>query len=167
MLLCKLLTRSRGLWAVLAIAGLVLCSGCAPGGYSGPTGTVTGTVTLNGEPVPQGCTVAFVSDAGHTASGQIGAGGAYQLSVVGKEGSKTSDVPVATYKVSVSPPAGDEMSAAEYEKMMEEESAAAGEPKAEAPAEAEVIPAKYQSSGTSELSFEVKEGSNTIDIPLE
>ncbi|MFH1918331.1 MAG: hypothetical protein ABIP48_00375 [Planctomycetota bacterium] len=74
---------------------------------------------------------------------------------------------MATYKVSVSPPAGDEMSAAEYEKMMEEESAAAGEPKAEAPAEAEVIPAKYQSSGTSELSFEVKEGSNTIDIPLE
>ena len=32
--------------------------------------------------------------------------------------------------------------------------------------EAEVIPAKYQSSGTSDLSFDVKEGPNTIDIAL-
>ena len=166
MLVCRLLARSHALWAILVIAGLLFCGGCSPGGYSGPTGTVTGTVTLNGEPVPQGCTVAFVSDDGHVASGKTGSGGSYQLSA-GEAGDR---VPAATYKVSVGAPAsGDAMSDAEYEKMMEAQSAAGGgaEPEEEAQPAGDVIPAKYRTTGTSGLSFEVKAGSNTIDIPLE
>jgi hypothetical protein len=167
MLDSRLRSRRWGLCAVLVVAGLVLCTGCNPSGYSGPTGTVSGTVTLNGAPVPQGCTLVFMADKGFTASGQVGAGGKYQLSVIGKGGAKTSGVPVATYKVSVSPPASGEGSDADYEAMMEEMSKSGEAQPEESQAEAEVIPAKYQSSGTSGLSFDVKEGPNTIDIPLE
>jgi hypothetical protein len=167
MLVSRLRSRRWGLWTVLVVAGLVFWTGCNSGGYSGPAGTVSGTVTLNGAPVPQGCSVAFVSDKGFTASGQVGADGSYQLSVVGEEGSTTSGIPVATYNVSVNPPAGGEGSEGDYDAMMEEESEAGEDQAEESQAEAEVIPAKYQSGATSELSFEVKEGPNTIDITLE
>ncbi|HUT88246.1 MAG TPA: carboxypeptidase-like regulatory domain-containing protein [Thermoguttaceae bacterium] len=162
MLVCRLLARSHGLWAILAIAGLLFCVGCSPGGYSGPVGTVTGTVTLNGEPVPAGCTVTFISDDGHAASGKVGPGGSYQLSA----GAEGNNVPAATYKVSITPPGKADASEADYDKMMEAESAGEASQEETQPAE-EVIPAKYQTTGTSGLSFEVKAGSNTIDVPLE
>lgn len=159
----RLLTCSRGLWAVLGAAGLLFCGGCGPGGYSGPTGTVSGTVTLNSEAVPAGCNVSFVSDQGFSATGTVESGGSYKLSRVGKAGEVLDTIPVATYKVSISPPA--EASEADYDKMMEEESTSGGD--AEAEAGQEVIPAKYQTTETSGLSKEVKEGSNTIPIELE
>ncbi len=167
MLHSRLLSRGRGLCAILVVVGLVLCIGCSDGGgYSGPSGTVDGTVTLGGDPVPQGCRVTFISEAGFVASGEVGAAGAYTLSVIGKDGSKSSEVPVATYQVSVSEPASEGGSEADYDAAME--ASAAGEGQAEAEqAEAEVIPAKYQSAGTSELSFEVKEGPNPINIELQ
>lgn len=159
----RLPARSRGLRAVLAAAGFVFLSGCPGGGYSGPTGTVSGTVTLDGEPVPQGCTVAFVSDQGFAASGQLGAGGKYKLSVAGKG----NEIPVATYKVTVTPSATGQMSDQDYEKMMQESASGGEKPKAESKPAEEVIPAKYSSTATSGLSFNVKKGPNTIDIKLE
>ena len=68
----RLVSRSLNLWMVFVALGLLVAGGCTEGGYSGPTGTVSGTVTLGDQPVPQGSTVAFVSDAGFTASGQVG-----------------------------------------------------------------------------------------------
>ena len=160
----RFLTRGAGPCALLVVMGVLFSIGCQPGGYAGPTGTVSGTVTLNGQPVPEGCTVAFVSDAGHTASGQVGAGGQYSLSVA-REGGMTSAVPAATYKVCVTPPAAAE-SSEDYDQMMD--AAASGEGQAgEAPPQEEVIPAAFQSTGTSGLSYEVKQGSNTIDVKLE
>ncbi len=167
MLIPRMLVRSLVPGAILAMIVLPFCGGCGPGGFSGPTGTVSGTVTLNGEAVPPGCNVAFISNEGHTASGNVGAGGKYKLSVVG-EG---NNVPAATYNVLITLPSeGGEMSEADYDRMMDEESAAGeaeGPSEGETQPEEEVIPAKYQSTGTSGLSFEVKAGSNTIDIPLE
>lgn len=164
MLVCRLLTCSRGLWAVLAVAGLLLCGGCGPGGYSGPTGTVSGTVTLSGEAVPSGCTVTFVSEQ-FTATGKVESGGSYKLSRVDKPGSVVDTIPVGTYQVSVTPPAEAAMSDADYDKMMEDEFTDDGA--ADAGASKEVIPAKYQTTQTSEVSKEVKEGPNTIKIELE
>jgi hypothetical protein len=74
---------------------------------------------------------------------------------------------VATYKVGVTPPPAPEMSDADYEKMMEAESAGDMPKQEESEAPAEVIPAKYQSPATSGLSYEVKQGGNEINIPLE
>ncbi len=166
MSVCRFVTRGFRPWAVLVVIGILVCSGCQPGGYSGPTGTVSGTVTLNGEPVPQGCTVVFIADAGHTATGQVGPGGTYSLSVVGKSG-KSSAVPVANYKVCVSPPAKEAAESEDYEAMMDRSASGEEQPQAQAPAQQEIIPAAFQSVTTSGLSYEVKEGPNTIDVKLE
>jgi hypothetical protein len=149
---------------VLAAVGLVCFSGCGPGGYSGPTGTVGGTVTIGEDPAPAGCTVAFISDEGFTASAVVGADGKYELKVSGEN--PTSEIPVAKYRICVTPPAdSSEPSEADYEAMMNE-SASGGEGSAEASPTA-VIPAKYHTTGTSGLSYDVTEGANTHDIVLE
>ncbi len=152
------MTRRQGeqsfVWlsTVLVAAALTAFTGCGPG--SGPTGTVTGKVTLDGEPVPQGCAVTFVSSAGFTASAKVGAGGSYTLLNVDKPA-----IPVASYKVAVAQPAA-EVSGADYEKYMSPDGGGGAKT---AP---ETIPAKYQSTETSGLSFDVKEGPNTINIEL-
>lgn len=143
-------------WLFTALAGLVLMTlaGCGPGGYSGPTGTVTGKATLDGAPVQSGCVVSFVSDAGFTASAKVGAGGSYTLMNVDKP-----EIPVASYKVAVAQPAA-EISGADYDKYMSAEGGG------EAKTAPETIPAKYQNAETSGLSFDVKQGPNTINIEL-
>jgi type 1 fimbria pilin len=164
MFMLRVLDRGPTQGAIAVTIGAVLVAGCGPGGYSGPTGTVSGTVTLNGEAVPQGCSVAFVSDEGYTASGTVEAGGNYQLSVVTADG-RSNDIPAATYKVSVGPPAGAETSDADYDAMMDQ--SASGQPESAAGPEQGTIPAKFQAAATSGLSFDVKEGPNTINIELQ
>lgn len=162
MFVLRLLHRVPSGWAIAVTMGAILVAGCGSDGYSGPTGTVSGAVTLGGEAVAEGCPVTFISDEGFTAVGVVGEGGNYQLSA----GDTGDQIPVATYKVMVSDPPGPEMSEADYDKMMEEP---AGEDADASSDEASgaVIPVKYQLTSTSELSFEVKEGPNTINIPLE
>lgn len=154
MLSARSIARGHGRWASLAILGLLAWSGCNSGGYSGPTGTVTGTVTLNGEPVPAGTNVAFVSDEGHTAAARVETGGQYKLAIAGKG----HQIPVATYKVMVSPPV--DTSPVDYNAPMD---APAPEP---AKPEEQAIPVKFHSTTTSGLSYKVEAGSNTIDIKL-
>lgn len=138
-------------WLGVAVIAVL---GCGSGGYSGPTGTVSGKVTLDGAPVPQGCVVSFVSPAGFTASATVGADGSYTLQSADK-----SSIPAATYKAAVAQPAAD-MSGADYDKYMSAEGGQA----AQAPAAA--IPAKYQTVDASGLSYDVKEGPNTLNIEL-
>lgn len=130
--------------------GLLIGAGC---GKSVSNGTVSGKVMLEGKPVPEGCTVSFVSDK-FTAAGKVGVGGSYTLLDAGKP-----NIPTATYKVSVAPPA-QQMSDAEYDKLM-----SPGGTGAAAPPPA-VIPAKFQNPATSGLSYPVQQGPNTIDIDL-
>ncbi len=158
MLIARSRVRRRQVWTLLAIVGMASCAGCGSGGHSGPTGTVDGTVTINGRPVPPGTTVAFVSDQGHAAAGVVGSEGDYQL-LVGGTGKR---IPVATYKVTVI--AADEELSEEEQKAMMGPSAYGQKPSR--PAE-EVIPAKYQNAATSGLTYPVTEGTNTIDIKLE
>lgn len=161
MFVLRLLHRVPSGWAIAVTMGAMLVAGCGSDGYSGPTGTVSGAVTLGGEAVAEGCSVTFISDEGFTAVGVVGEGGNYQLSA----GDTGDQIPVATYKVMVSDPPGPEMSEADYDKMMEssgEETAASSDE-----ASGAVIPTKYQITSTSELSFGVKEGPNTINIELQ
>lgn len=136
-----------------AVCGLVLLCGCSSGGYRGPTGTVSGKVTLDGQPVPQGCVVSFLSPAGHVSSGVVGADGKFQLGT-----KENPNVPVATYNVTVSTPA-EKMSQADYDKYMSGEGGAK-------PAAASAIPEQFTNPTTSGVSKEVKPGPNTIDIEL-
>jgi len=134
---------------------LTLSSGCSPGGYSGPTGTVTGTITRGEKPLPPGCRVSFVSAEGFTASGQVDRGGKYTLMNLDKP-----QIPAASYKVCLTPPPQPERSEEEYEKAM----AAGTTGTSETPSD--VIPNKYQNPTTTDLSYEVKPGPNTFDIEL-
>ena len=147
------------LGCLVVITLLVVASGCGSG-HSGPTGTVRGTVTLNGEPVPAGTGVVFVSDDGFSASGQVDAGGTYELS----SANTGTRIPAVSYKVMISAPSGDEVTAEEtdYEAMMEA-SASGQAPSAATPS---AVPAKYGSTATSGLTFTVDAGDNTIAIEL-
>ena len=149
------------LGCLVVITLLVIAGGCGSDGYSGPTGTVRGTVTLNGEPVPAGTGVVFVSDDGFSASGQVGAGGAYELS----SANSGKRVPAVSYKVMISAPSASEVTAedADYDAMMEASASGQASPAATAPS---AIPAKYGSTATSELTFTVDAGDNTIAIEL-
>ena len=153
-----LTARHHRFWTLLSVAGLAFCDGCGSG--AGPTGTVSGTVTFNGQPVPAGTTVAFVSDKGYTAAGVVEKEGRYQLLT----GKRDKHIPAASYQATVSPPAN-EMSEAEYSAMMQASGSKAR--LAPRPTEMPVIPPKYFNKATSGLSFTVVKGKNTFDIKLE
>lgn len=139
------------------LLAVLLLAGCGPGGYSGATATVQGKVTAGGKDAPEGCTVTFIADGGHVASGKTGPGGAFQLTVAGKP-----QIPAASYKASVTPPTQGEMSQADYEKMMSGGAA----PKSPGANAEMAIPAKYRTTDSSGLTYQVKAGPNTIDIEL-
>ena len=143
----------------LWVVGVLSVVGCGSGGYHGPTGAVTGRVTLDGQPIPQGSVVSFVSDAGFTATATVSSDGSYQLLTAGNP-----EIAVSTYKVSIAPPA-QAMSETDYDKYMSGEGAGEGGDATET--SSELIPPKYADPTTSGLSFDVEQGANTIDIELE
>jgi len=144
----------------LALACLALVSGCGKG-YSGAQGTVSGTVTLNGNPVEVGTLVTFIATEGFAASGIVESGGAYTVTIPDM-GSK---IPALNYKIMVSAPAvgGVSEEGDDYEKYM---GSVNPDAKPGGGQSAAKIPGKYSSTGTSGLSFDVKEGDNTINIEL-
>lgn len=141
----------------LAGAAAVVATGC--GGSTlpeGETGTVSGTVTYNGQPVPQGSTVVFVrKDKGYVANAVTDAAGKYSLTM--RDGSK---ILVGTYSVGVTPPTPTTpaLSDEEYNRL-------SAEGKLPEPPKSP-FPEKFHSPETSGLTFEVNAGPNTIDIPL-
>lgn len=144
--------------ALCALVSLLLVfSGCNKSSLSGPTGTVTGKVTYNGEPVPAGCSVVFMHQETSTpASGVTSADGTYSLSMRGEPKAL-----VGEYKVSVSPPTSSDQvdeSSAGYEAAM------TGEEAAQAPTAP--FPDKYLLPETSGLTFTVNEGPNTFDVEM-
>ncbi|QDV71351.1 hypothetical protein Poly24_50860 [Rosistilla carotiformis] len=121
-------------------------------GGEGPSGTVAGTVTMEGKPVA--AQISFKGD-NAAASGTSDASGNFQMM-----SGPNATVPIGKYRVSVTDVSSSVSSeGADYEAMM-----TSGQPAA---APKSTIPAKYQAFGTSELEFEVTEGENTFNIALE
>lgn len=149
-------------WKIRALCALVplllALAGCGGGGLAGPTGTVTGKVTHNGQPVPAGCSVTFIHQETSTpASGLISADGSYALTMRGEK-----RVLAGEYKVSVSPPASNEQvdeNSEGYEATMTGGGAAT--------TVTVPFPDKYLLAETSGLTFTVKEGSNTFDVKMD
>lgn len=85
-------------WSVLFLALL----GCDSGksAYRGPSGQVTGKITLNGHVLPPGCRVVFQAvGANHSPGAEISSSGEFRLSHSG-----SYQIPVGTYKVQLAPP---------------------------------------------------------------
>lgn len=140
---------------VLSLAAYLLV-GCGPKAtfeITGPTGTVKGKATLDGQPVPAGCTVTFRhTKSEHAAYGQVSAGGDYTLQIA-----ESLRLPVGVYLVAVTPPVQPKLSPEEAMK-----AAMANKNKKEDL----VIPAKYFNPDSSPLKLEVIEGQNTLDVKL-
>lgn len=121
-------------------------------GCGGGTGTVSGTVTHNGQPLPYG-SVQFVSPGGAFVS-EIGPDGSYTINAV----------PTGVSKISIT------CQDPKYVEYMKALSASARDPKLPkpkgSPEDFNKIPNQYTDPNTSGLTYEVKSGKQTHDIVL-
>ncbi|MDG2390286.1 MAG: hypothetical protein P8M30_13315 [Planctomycetaceae bacterium] len=138
------------------VVSAIFLAGCGGDtGYSGPTGTVSGTITLDDQPVAANLTFMNSID-GFTASGVADGSGKFSLQSNGE-----TAIPVGKYQVGVTAAAdGPEMDpeAAMKASMESEDGSAGGSDSA--------IPTKYASPAGSGLSFEVKEGDNSFEVKM-
>lgn len=149
--------------ALLAcVAGSLSFAGCF-GKAEGPTGTVTGKVTFEGKPVAEG-RVAFVSAAGHGASGSIEADGQFKLRRV--EGDQ---ILVGTYQAVVQPPPTERAPQPDVPVDTGQKSSRkimAGAPGDPVVKEYPDIPLRYRNPATSGWSFTVNEGENRFELEM-
>lgn len=144
--------------ATILVVMLVSFVGCNKG-KSGPTGTISGKLTLNGQAPPAETQIQFISNEG--ASGAtVAADGSFTL----------MGVYVGSYKVMVTPGAGsDGGGAMDPEAAMKMVAGEGGEGKASNEAAFDgtgSIPAKYTDIATSGISFDVKEGNNDFVLDM-
>ena len=159
-----LLVRSRFVVALsLTLPILIGCTGSSkPLGKPVP---VKGKVTYNGKPAPAGCIITFIhSERNFPASAEIAADGSYTLLFNGKP-----EVPVGTYKVTVTSPAAATAEAAAdpsnpeaYKAMMMKQ----GISKGSGQANVATIPKKYATPETSGVTFTVVEEPATYDVDM-
>lgn len=144
----NLLNKTR-LFIVCSLLSIVGCGGGSTTQY----GTVTGTVTIDGKPAPEGCIVSCQNmDTGAPANAKTESGGTYRLYMKG-----STRIATGEYKVLVQP-ASLELGHEQAMKMLQEKKL----PKIDT----NLIPKKYQTYETSKLVMSVRDGSNTFDIPL-
>jgi len=142
------------LTSCVMILGLALLVGCGPSGP--PLGKVSGTVTLDGEPLAQG-SISFEVPGVRTATGKIANGQIVEVTTF-----ETGDgAPVGEATVTIS-------SVEEAEP-----SAPAPEASTDAPAEDNLMkeynyitPTKYANPETSGLSATINDGDNTLSFEL-
>lgn len=155
----------RRIWMnrLLIVACSVLCLvsiGCGPSGP--PLGTVSGTVTMDGEPLSSALVTFTPAAGGRSSTGKTDASGKYELAFVDSKGALigSHNVSVTTLtEVAASAPVSSDSE--EYAK----QAMGGGQSDYDSAKVTEPIPAKYNTATT--LTFEVKPGSNTYDIPLE
>ncbi len=134
-----------------AAALAFLLAGCGVGGEAG-TVPISGTVTLDGQPV-DGAAVAFIGNGGaRLATTQTDSSGKFTIqAALGKNAVTVSKASPAPANVA---PAGDGLmpTEAELAKMP--------------PPPPPVFPPKYSDPSLSGLSFDIKEGMSSIDLSL-
>jgi hypothetical protein len=154
-----MLNRVMGVWALACVLMMSGCKGPTDG-YSGARGQVSGTVVLDGKPLPKGCQVIFLSKTGgYTASGVLNEAGGYKLSYT-----KGLDLPAVEYRVQLTAPVQPDSTetvdpSAMGAKLALKRKGGAG---TESP-----FPVKYGSAELSGLEFKVAAGNNTADFKLE
>jgi hypothetical protein len=147
----------RCLLACLLLGSSWSCSGETD---FGPMGSVSGKLTLDGQPLSEGTMLLFKQmQSGYAAFGETDAEGNYSLTWI-REGERKTEIPAGEYHVLIMPPgSGDES-----EELSADEMLAGGG--SEAPPALE-YPPRYKSHTASGLKFKIEEGPNTVDITLE
>jgi len=167
------LSLGRLAFSILAMLGLLglMLNGCSKGPSRPKTYSVSGTVTLNGQPV-DGATVVFVPKALGTwgaaapqgpqvATGETDAQGRYSLGTFAKgDGAIPGEYLVKVFKYpKPAAPAGTSSGGEEEYRPPEENAPPPPAPK-------NMLPEKYANEQTSGLSFTVEPKANTFDISL-
>jgi hypothetical protein len=154
----------------LLIASLMLATGCNKEKVY-VMGTVTGTITLDDQPVKQGCVVVFHPVSGDTLHGSsvISDGGKYEIS----QGTGEPGIPVGDYKVTISPPPLPPDVQKETERKNQATIMQALVTKNVKSLkqdiivlQTDVVPQVYWSQGSTPLKVSVKEGQNSSDFKL-
>jgi len=143
----------NSLWSVLAMGVLLVVGGCGSSRDRPPLGKVSGTVTMDGNPLV-GVVVSFSPQGGRTSSGVTDANGKYELTYAhGVKGAQ-----VGKHTVHISSQGGERGGGNPNEEKGASNAQKADYFKGE-------IPAKYDQKST--LTASVAAGSNTIDFKLE
>lgn len=139
--------RPRNFYWIALVLWLTL--GCGGGG--GPTGMISGEVTKGGQPLAD-VSVAFLGTQA-TAAGVTDAAGKFEI---------RSPTPTGTYRVAVKKRLA-EVADPEFADNAENAAAAASL----VLQEDNTVPAKYRSTSTSGLQYEITSGENVIQIALD
>ncbi len=137
----------------------VIALGCGGGSNlpKGETGTVTGKITFQGQPIPKDSVVLFVNSAkGMNGTGVVDSTGTYRLTM--REGSA---IIVGEYRVAVTPPPPPASTLSQEEIMK-----LGMENKLPQAPEVKEIPKQYRNAESSPLTTNVKKGENTLDFDL-
>ena len=143
---------------VVAVLAMVGCFGEG----AANTGTVSGKVSCNGQSIPAG-RIAFVSDRGHGASGEINANGEFTLRTI-----KGNRILVGDYRVAIMPPPTQRIptSAVPADDQKSAKMTPIGAPGDPVVQEYPDIPLKYRSPATSGLNATVVQGENRFDFDM-
>lgn len=146
---------------LLAIASYMSITGCGDGRPG--MAPVTGTVTYQGAPLPEG-QIAFYPESGRMAAGPIAADGTYQLTTF----EAGDGAPLGKHTVTIT--AKRVTGGSPEPKSYAEEIGVAGDPAKRPNNDVRVTwlaPAKYAERDTTPIQCEVKAGNNVLDFDLE
>lgn len=137
------------------------CGGDTGDGYFGERGQVSGTITLDGQPLKEGCQVIFIAQKGsYTAGGTIQADGKYTLTYSDPKG-----LPTGIYEIQLTAPIEPPSTGGQDPTKMAQ-NIQMGPKKVSGAAKDEPFPLKYASGSTSMLKFDVRSGDNTANFEL-
>lgn len=157
---CRYGVRSL-LMSVILLTGVVGCGEGKTDGFTGKRGQVSGTITLDGTPLKEGCQVIFMSaTGGYTASGVVNGEGKYSLVY-----SDSSGLPTGEYLVQLTAPVqADSTTMVDPMEMAAKMQLGQGNVPA---ANSGPFPHMYESTTTSTLTFKVEPNQNVADFKLE
>ncbi len=153
----------RHLMIAFSVVLLLGCGGSGGDGFKGDRGVVSGRVTVNGQPVPEGCSVVFQSKSGpnYSAIGTVKADGQYSLIYNGN-----STLPAVTYTATVLLPTDTAASGNMTTDQMTTGAADIGKAAKSKVKTKHPFSLAYTSALTSGLEFPVMKGSNKADFDL-
>lgn len=138
------------------LGALLLLAGCSSGVDYGPTGTVSGRLTKQGQSLAEGTQVVFMHpEKGYAAFGSTDAEGNFSITSWNE-----GNLPIGAYRVMIQPPAGDLNPDTASDEQLLEGAQVESVPEAE-------FDFKYRQTSTSGLAYEVEEGPNSFEIDLE
>lgn len=151
------------LMSALVLTAVIGCGAGNGDGFSGDRGKVSGTITLDGAPLKEGCQVIFIaSPSGYTASGVVNAEGKYTLAYSDSDG-----LPAVDYMVQLTAPiVADSTTTVDPMEMAAKMNLGKSKGKI-AVDDTRPFPLMYESTTTSTLKFKVEPKDNVADFKLE